>query len=389
MSFLLKFIFIFSFINISTSLRQTRYSNNFFYNKEAAIAESQLYLYLDTYGIIIPKEYKELLDKLIPYSLYFLNETQIIPFSLFFDFDLMVCLGKMYSAYEHYNSSGTLVFIESTGKSMNDFGNEHYCHRNEISNNDPFKINPNYYIFKAKVDNASKMTNQEDYNLVEFLFQPCFYLGVCIPNDCSNIFNKILNNTNFRNYMYENLLLSNFSLNPTKNIYEEYKATGFSIVVLFYVIFAIKLSFGFFGLMVFNKGYERCNRDKDKEKIKNDSLIDEKEKENEEIEEKEEKFKLSKSSSTKSFELENDYCKYIYGISTKEEGDLYNPFYDSEKNLPILVKIIKALDLFDNIKLLISVSNKYYNSCGIKRIDFIKIFVMLLTITLQLMINQT
>ena len=66
------------------------------------------------------------------------------------------------------------------------------------------------------------------------------------------------------------------------------------------------------------------------------------------------------------------YIKYIYGISTKEEGDLYNPFHDGEKDLPIKWKIMKALDLFDNIKLLISVSNGYYNSCGIKRIYFIK-----------------
>ena len=408
MSFFLKIIFIFSFINISTSLRQTRYSNSFFYNKDAAIAEAQLYLYLDTYGIYFPEYIKELLDKIISYALDFLSETEIIPYSLIFDFDLMICLSKIYDAYKYYNSTGTLVFLESTGKSMNDFGNEHYCLRNEITFNDSHKILPNYYIFQAKLENASRMTNQEDFNLVEFLFQPCFFLGVCLPYNCSNIFHKILNNSDFRNYMYDKLLLSNFTLKASQDTNNEYKEKNYEIngniiLYLFYAIFGIKILVSFIRLICYNKGYERLipeqdksklnsneyNKDIDKEKIENDSLIDEKNKESEEIEEKEEKFKSSKSSSSKDFELENDYIKYIYGISTKEEGDLYNPFHDSEKDLPIKWKIMKALDLFDNIKLFISVSNRYYNSCGIKRIYFIKIVVMLFSITLQLMINQT
>ena len=408
MSFFLKIIFIFSFINISTSLRQTRYSNSFFYNKDAAIAEAQLYLYLDTYGIYFPEYIKELLDKIISYALDFLKETEIIPYSLIFDFDLMICLSKIYDAYKYYNSTGTLVFLESTGKSMNDFGNEHYCLRNEITFNDSHKILPNYYIFQAKLENASRMTNQEDFNLVEFLFQPCFFLGVCLPYNCSNIFHKILNNSDFRNYMYDKLLLSNLTLKASQDTNNEYKEKNYEIngniiLYLFYAIFGIKILVSFIRFICYNKGYERLipeqdknklnsneyNKDIDKEKIENDYLIDEKNKESEEIEEKEEKFKSSKSSSSKDFELENDYIKYIYGISTKEEGDLYNPFHDSEKDLPIKWKIMKALDLFDNIKLFISVSNRYYNSCGIKRIYFIKIVVMLFSITLQLMINQT
>ena len=413
MSFLLKLIFIFSFINISTSLRQTRYSNDFFFDKEAAIIESQLYLYFDKYinQDQIPDFIREFLNKMIVYLSKFLQRTEIIPTSLIFDFDLFNCLEDMYKSYTTFNSSGTYIFLESTGKSMNDFGNERYCRNSgiekKIGNNKTININdeiaPNYYILQAYLDNATQMTNEEDDKFYSFFDQPCFYIGICLPYNCSNILNKIINNIDFRSYIYENLFVSNFTLFNGKDVYEKYEKElsliGKAIKWAFYAIFLLKFVFGILRFVIFNKGYERAIKedfkkndsiefdlDNDKEKINNEENKNEVEENSDSL--SSDKIKSSKSNK-KDTEYANEYFKYIYGISTREEDDLFNPFHDNEKKLPKLIKIFKVLDLFDNIKLLISVSNKYYNSCCIKRIYPIKMLVLLCSITLQLMVNQT
>ena len=412
MSFLLKLIFIFSFINLSTSLRQTRYSNDFFFDKEAAMIESQLYLYFDEYinKDEIPDFIREFLNKMIVYLSKFLQRTHIIPTSLLFDKDLFKCLDDMYNSYITFNSSGTYVFLESTGKLMNDFGNERYCRHSGIMKKVDNKtidikdnIMPNYYILQAYLDNATEMTNEEDNKFYSFFDQPCFYVGICLPYNCSNILDKITNNTDFRSYIYENLFVSNFTLFNGKEVFDGYekelKLPGMVIKWTFYAIFILKFFFGVFRIIFFNKGYERYIKknnkkndsiefdlDTDKEKINNEENKNE-------IEENSNSLSSDKTKSSKSnkkdTEYENEYFKYIFGISTKEEDDLFSPFYDNEKDLPIKIKIYKVLDLFDNIKLLISVSNKYYNSCCIKRIYFIKMLVILFSITLQLMLNQT
>ena len=411
MSFLFKLIFIISFINISSSLRKTRYSNDFFFDKEAAMVESQLFLYFDelTKKDVIPDFIKEFLFKFIEYVSKFWQRTQIIPSSLFFDSDLFTCLENMYDSYVIFNSSGTYIFLESSGKGMNDFGNEHYCRHSGIIEKNENKssidkiIKPNYYILQAYLDNATKMTNDEDHLFVSFYDQPCFFVGICLPFNCSNILDKIVNSSDFRSFMYKNLFLSNFTLyngNITFQKYEnELKAPGHKIKISFYIIFLIKFGFGILKFLFFNKGYERCikknNKKKNLDELKIDSdnekiNKDDNKNENEENEHSSssDKIKSLKGNNSKE-ELENEYFRYTYGISTKEEDDLFNPFYDNEKDLPIFIKIIKILDLFDNIKYLISVSNKYYNSCCIKRIYPIKMLVLVLSITLQLMINQT
>ena len=345
---------------------------------------------------------------MVVYLSKFWQKTQIIPSSLVFDPDLFMCLEKMYDSYVTFNSSGTYVFLESSGKSMNDFGNEHYCLHSGVTNENKTilineTIDPNYYILQAFLDNATEMTNEEDNKFYSFFDQPCFYIGICLPYNCSNILNKIINNSDFRSFMYENLFLSNFTLYNGKIVYEKYKndlrIPGKFIEHFFYIIFSFKFVLGVLRFAIFNKGYERCIKknknknnldeldiDADKEKISNNEK-------NNEIEENNESSSSDKMKSSKvnikDIEFENEYNRYIYGISTKEEDDLFNPFHDNDKDLPILVKIYKVLDLFDNIKLLISVSNKYYNSCCIKRIYPIKMLVLLFSITLQLMVNQT
>ena len=98
--------------------------------------------------------------------------------------------------------------------------------------------------------------------------------------------------------------------------------------------------------------------------------------ENEEKEKNEKSISSSSSSEKikspkiKDNEIRDAYFGHIYGLSAKEENHLYNPFNDNQDKYPFWIKLLKLLDLVDNVKLLTSVSNKYYNSCGIIRIYF-------------------
>jgi hypothetical protein len=97
---------------------------------------------------------------------------------------------------------------------------------------------------------------------------------------------------------------------------------------------------------------------------------------------------LNSKACENSSEIKEIYISYIYGKTSKNEINLFNPFYDNQDKYPLYLKCIKFLDLFDNIKTLITFSNKYYNSCNIKRIYFLKFVVMLMSVILNLMIIQ-
>ena len=83
-----------------------------------------------------------------------------------------------------------------------------------------------------------------------------------------------------------------------------------------------------------------------------------------------------------------------YNIDINEnivsEGEiLYNPISDNEKKYPNWLKFVKIFDLFDNIKLLSTNSNKYYTSQRIKNLYIIRFFLMLMIVVYQFMYTQT
>ena len=392
MSLILKILLIFSFLNISSSsisLKQTKYSNDFFYDKEYEMVQSQLYYYLYQFESIIPDNAKEFFEKIIVYVAKFWVKTKFLPSSIFFDEQLLNCANEFLVLYNEEEKNDFYVYLENTGKSMNDFGNEHFCFLSEAKKN-------NYYLLQAFLENGTRMTNYEDVTLIKFFDQRCFYLGICLPHKCSIISNRIANNKQFREFLYQYLYLNNLSLidvNATvKDIYEiKYGSIGNSLKYFIYATFVIKLIFSGIRYIFMDKGYERYvldRKEKNKEKFK-ENIIEEEEKEKNENKGKESfPHKLQLTNNSRESELREAYFDYIYGISSKEESNLYSPFNDTQDSFPLRIKIMKTLDLIDNMKLLFSVSNKYYNSCGIKRIYILKILTISMAISLKLMISQ-
>ena len=364
MSFVLKLLSIILFINFSRSfvlLNKTRYSNDFFFDKESAIVESQIYFIL--HQISPNSDISNFLFKILYYMLYFFDKTKMIKsWDLFTRKSFLKCGNHIFQEYMNKSYTEFYTYIESSGKGMNDFGNEHYCITGTYNEN-----KTNYYLLYAYLENADQMTNYEDKILINFLDQRCFYLGVCIPKQCGEFLYEFLEEKQILDFMYTYLSLNNFSLNIIPNYEDnddykdkdkEQRILGDFINYSFYALILFKLFFSFIRSFSIFKDYEaNYLNNENNDNLNNKAPID-------------------------------TYFQFIYGKSVKEEDNLYNPFHDYEKNYPFHLRLIKSLDLIDNIKLIFTISNKYYNSCCIKKINFLKIIALIMSISLKLMISQ-
>lgn len=133
MKYILKKIIIFSFINITCSLillNKTEYSNNFFFDKDKAIFDSYIYSHLNNIisANIISKTAQDFAEEIIVYIAHFWVKTRPFPSSIFFDANFLNCVQELYKITFPLNFTDDFyTFFEATGKSMNDFGNEHHC----------------------------------------------------------------------------------------------------------------------------------------------------------------------------------------------------------------------------------------------------------------------
>ena len=407
MKYILKKIIIFSFINITCSLillNKTEYSNNFFFDKDKAIFDSFIFSHLNNIisANIISETAQDFAEEIIVYIAHFWVKTRPFPSSIFFDANFLNCVQELYKITFPLNFTDDFyTFFEATGKSMNDFGNEHHCIINS-------NINVNYYLLQAHIKDQKKLTNYEDFYLLKFLNQNYFYIGLCLPDECENITKKMLKNKEFLDFLYDKLSLSNLTLILDKEKRKEYLGKfkhsqfiifGFLFLLLIKVIVSIIKS-------IFNKNYNKIifelsktnllTQDYDS-KNSEDEKEEKKEEEKKEKEENEEEEKINEKSllsdklrinSNNDDDMKNIYFEYIYGVYAKDDINLYNPFHDNQDNYPFCLKLIKLLDIAENIKLLVSLSNKYYNSFVIKKIYLLKIIVMFMSISLKLMISQ-
>jgi hypothetical protein len=88
-------------------------------------------------------------------------------------------------------------------------------------------------------------------------------------------------------------------------------------------------------------------------------------------------------------QLSEIYNRKINGsLNSNDNSDLYKPFNDNIKELPPFFKLMKSLDLFDNINILIQLSNKYYNSHNLKSLYLIRFILMIMSIIYQLVFAQ-
>ena len=424
--FLFKLSLIFSFFCFILSLiNQTPYYNNFFFYKNSSLIEYYLRKSinlnnennLDYLGFS-----PDFFNKLISFISDFWIETGILPPSYIFNANLSKCVSTIVNVGNTPNLFN--VYVEGSGKQMNDLGNEQYCLDNIFINkkedveedSDENNIHGiTYYLLLAYLENTDRLLNEEDKNLMEFLNQNYFYMGFCLPLNCTDIIKQLIYEEKyFIDYIYSNLSVSNFTItnhNISSKIYYNLYNTSITLKDFFIILFLIKLIVGFLRIIFITNGFERYYNDKsekkkgknnislisiDGKKEDNDIYENDNENEKKELIEKEDGQKRKSSNKSNSNESNDDnneikdiYYDYIYGLSAKNESKLYNPFYDNQDNYPLELKLIKYNDLFDNIKTLITLSNKYYNSCNIKKIYFLKFIVMFMSIVFRLMLSQS
>ena len=283
------------------------------------------------------------------------------------------------------------IYVDGSGKSLNDFGNEFICNYKERRNVSYITIH--YYIGTKRYIGDKE----------EFFGQSYFYIGLCIPKKCINAVKYLIKNKKVLNITHQ-VGLSNFKVYANEDVVDlsnklDKFYTNFIFVYIAFNIF--KIIVGILRIIFLNRGYEVYYHEREKEKekkLKNkekemkklndmdsplDSQITSDQRQNES-----DNKDISKSDESKYLDLSFSFNSDINENIISEGENLYNPFEDKEKNFPTYLKIIKILDFFDNLKILSTNSNKYYNSKDIKNLFIIRFFLMIMCIVHQFMCTQ-
>ena len=282
---------------------------------------------------------------------------------------------------ENINNKNLInIFIDGSGKSLNDFGNEFICDYN-------IRRNVSYMTlhFYLSGNNNTMITYKE-----LFFNQRYFYIGLCLPRKCVNAIKLLINEESILK-MCNEVNLGNLKLYVNEEVVEKSEQiSGFyNFIIWIYIILnIIKIIVGICRVIFMNKGYEGFYGEKLKREetssifseINNNGYSDE---------------SMSERSNKTSMHSQNSMDPATsYNIDINEnivsEGEiLYNPISDNEKKYPNWLKFVKIFDLFDNIKLLSTNSNKYYTSQRIKNLYIIRFFLMLMIVVYQFMYTQT
>ena len=282
------------------------------------------------------------------------------------------------------------IYIKGSGKSLNDFGNEYIC---------DYKVRRNVsYLTLHFFLGTDNYTSDKE----EFFGQDYFYIGLCLPRKCMNATQYLIQNLKVLNICHE-VGLSNFKLYTNEEVINlsDRLSNFYSVFILIYILLiGLKFLVGIWRVIFLNKGYEGYLQSELEEKeiqrintmmstssfntineVKNIS-------DNAQDEKTPERANRTRSSEKIAIDYSSSYNSDINESIISEDENLYNPFEDKVKNFPLLMKILKWLDLFDNIKVLSTNSNKYYNSKNIKSLYIIRFFLMLMFIIHQMMYTQ-
>jgi len=282
------------------------------------------------------------------------------------------------------------IYITGSGKSLNDFGNEYIC---------DYKVrrNVSYLTLHFFLGTKNYTSDKE-----EFFGQDYFYIGLCLPRKCMNATQYLIQNLKVLNICHE-VGLSNFKLYTNEEVINlsDRLSNFYSVFILIYILLiGLKFLVGIWRVIFLNKGYEGYLQSELEEKeiqrintmmstssfntineVKNIS-------DNTQDEKTPERSNRTRSMEKIAIDYSSSYNSDINESIISEDENLYNPFEDKVKNFPLLMKILKWLDLFDNIKVLSTNSNKYYNSKNIKSLYIIRFFLMLMFIIHQIMYTQ-
>ena len=282
------------------------------------------------------------------------------------------------------------IYIDGSGKSVNDFGNEFVCNYN-IRRNVSY-LTVHFYLG----------TNDFRKEKEEFFGQYYFYMGLCLPKKCMNAAKILVVNEKVLDICHR-VGISNLKLYVSEDVVEKSNNISqfYNVIISIYIFFNFfKLLIGIFRVIFMNKGYEGYFVER--ERKLNEEVLSlglnvnnnvEKEPTGNKLEEDNIIHKINTNTSIQSLDNNDSNISYTYDDYISEnniaEGEnLYNPFSDKEKYFPVLLKIMKMFDLFDNLNILSSNSNKYYNSNRIKNLYFIRFLLMIMTIVNQIMNTQ-
>ena len=307
---------------------------------------------------------------------------------------------------EHLDDKNLLnTCMVGSGKALNDFGNEFEC-------DNIFQSKAQYFTLHFNLNNYSTIQSEESINVLKFLDQHYFYIGLCLPKECKDALQFLIKDIEILDIIHEKGDLSSFVSyykdDVVKMSSEISKIYGYTIIG-FIVIVMIKIFIGTIRINIINKGYkvyfaEKKNKRTLKKIRKNKDNKNEKEnKDNKEAKEEEglknenndDEIKKGNNSSLLSMQYDeknnsitNFYNQKINGLLPNDELNLYNPFSDNEKKFPLYIKIIKSLDFYDNVYTLSALSNKYYNSFKINRLNLIRLILMIMSIIYQIVYAQ-
>ena len=283
------------------------------------------------------------------------------------------------------------IYIDGSGKSLNDFGNEYVCDYN-------VRRNVSYLTLHFHIAKGVYLSDKE-----EFFGQDYFYIGLCLPRKCMNATKFLIQEPKVLNICQE-VGLSNFKLYVNEDVVAESGKISklYSALIVVYIIFNLfKIILGILRVIFLNKGYMGYVSDRegkiDEEKktstntkkggeevnLEDTSIDDIKS----EISNKDISF-LSQKTADKYLDQSFAYNNDINEIIISEGENMYNPIDDKEKKLPNYLKILKIFDFFDNLKILSNNSNRYYNSKSIKSLYIIRFFLMIMSVILQIIYTQ-
>ena len=310
----------------------------------------------------IPKKNKRMLYDLLGNLLKLIFTDKIIKIETFLE-DLE-CLNSI------INISGkefTRSF-DNTGTSLNDIGNENECIENELT----------YFQIRFYLENFTNLSNEEDIPVLNFLEQHFFYLGFCFKQNCTNFFKNIVDkDPNYRNYLYKKVKITQsylFYLNKDENGYidvngenKSEKRFFFSISTFFYIYVTIKFVIGIIRLIIYPDGYEA---EYNRKYIDSNLLSDNK------INEISENNKDENKNKENIIQGKNNYISNTLITNKNDDSIQYNPYFDNEGDFPIKFKILKLLDLFDNINNYSTQYNRFFNSNRINSLITVKVIIM-------------
>ena len=252
---------------------------------------------------------------------------------------------------------------DALSKGLNDIGDESECVKT--------LQNTSFIMVFFNGLNLENIVQQIDKELYKFLELKGYVMGICVMNSCKDTvyrYAKLLNK--FLIYLATQKVPQNedivsfvendkLNTDSPNNVFPKEKLetyiTKLVVIIISFVFIFFKVIGGVLRLFILPKGYNKYVAE----------YIN-KSKQGNEINDLEEKLNLTNKR------------KYNIEENLNDEGGPkeYNPLFDFTDKLPLPIKILKAFDILDDLYLISSKRNKYFNDTGLDVINLNRAFTI-------------